>query len=115
MIKRGEIYLANLNPKRGNEIGKLRPVLILQTDMLNEISHPTVIVLPLSTKLIDDAYPLRYRIKKRGKLEKDSDILCDQIRAIDANRIKSEPLTLLIEEELLEIEHRVEIILGFVE
>jgi len=83
--------------------------------MLNEISHPTVVILPLSTKLIDDAYPLRYRIEKREKLQKDSDILCDQIRAIDKERIKSEPLTILSEEELLEIEHRVEIILGFME
>ena len=115
MIKRGEIYLASLNPKRCNEAGKLRPVLIIQTDMLNEISHPTVIVLPLSTKLIDDAYPLRFRVKKRGKLQKDSDVLCDQIRAIDIKRIKSEPLAILNEKELLEIEHRIEIILGFEE
>ena len=114
MIKRGEIYLANLNPKKGNEVGKLRPVLVLQTDMLNEILHPTIIILPLSTKLIDDAYPLRFRIKKRDKLEKDSDILCDQIRAIDINRIISKPLTFLTEKELLDIESRLEIILGFI-
>lgn len=74
MIKRGEIYLANLNPKRGSEVGKLRPVLVIQTDMLNEVFHPTVIVLPLSTQLIDDAYPLRLGIQKRDKLEKDSDL-----------------------------------------
>jgi len=114
MIKRGEIYLANLNPKKGNEVGKLRPVLVLQTDMLNEIFHPTIIILPLSTKLVDDTYPLRFRIKKRDKLEKDSDILCDQIRAIDINRIKSKPLTVLTQKELLNIENRLEIILGFV-
>ncbi|WP_200762295.1 type II toxin-antitoxin system PemK/MazF family toxin [Nitrosophilus alvini] len=115
MIKRGEIYLANLNPKKGNEVGKLRPVLVLQTDMLNEISHPTVIILPLSTKLVDEAYPLRFRINKRDRLEKDSDILCDQIRAIDINRLKSVPLTLLTEEEIVDIEHRLEIILGFIQ
>ncbi len=114
MIKRGEIYLANLNPKKGNEVGKLRSVLVLQTDMLQEILHPTIIILPLSTKLIDDAYPLRFRIKKRDKLEKDSDILCDQIRAIDINRIISKPLTVLTQKELLDIENRLEIILGFI-
>ena len=37
MFKKGEIYLATLNPKKGNEVGKLRPVLIYQTDILNEI------------------------------------------------------------------------------
>ena len=54
MAKKGEIYLANLNPKKGNEVGKLRPVLIYQTDMLNEILHPTTSILPLSTNLIDE-------------------------------------------------------------
>ena len=66
--------MANLNPKRGSEVGKLRPVLVIQTDMFNEVFHPTVIVLPLSTQLIDDAYPLRLGIQKRDKLEKDSDL-----------------------------------------
>ncbi len=113
MIKRGEIFLANLNPKKGNEVGKLRPVVIIQTDFLNEIKHPTVIILPLSTQLIDDAYPLRYRIKKRDNLEKDSDILCDQIRSIDINRIiTTNLLTKLTQKELYEIEHMLEILLG---
>lgn len=113
MIKRGEIYLVNLNPKRGNEVGKLRPALILQTDALNEVVHPTVIVLPLSTKLIDQQI-LRFRITKRDRLDKDSDILCDQIRAIDIHRIVSEPLTRLSEEELAQVEERVKIILDLI-
>ncbi len=112
MIKRGEIYLVNLNPKRGNEVGKLRPALILQTDALNEVLHPTVVILPLTTNLIDQNI-LRFRIKKRDRLEKDSDVLCDQIRAIDIERIKSEPLTTLSDEELLQIEQRVKIVLDF--
>ena len=82
MFKRGEIYLANLNPKKGNEVGKLRPILIYQTDFLNTVEHPTTIILPLSTYLIDNVYPLRFRILKRDKLERDSDILIDQIRTI---------------------------------
>ena len=39
MFKKSEIYLARLNPRKGNEIGKIRPVLIYQTDMLNDIGH----------------------------------------------------------------------------
>ena len=112
-MRRGEVYLAYLNPNKGKEVGKLRPVLILQTDFLNEINHPTAIILPLSTKLIDDAYPLRYRIKKRDKLEKDSDVLCDQIRAISVERIRGERLTVLSEKELKEIEKQVKLILEF--
>ena len=112
-MKRGDVYLAYLNPKKGAEVGKIRPVLIIQTDFLNEIYHPTIIVLPLSTKLIDNAYPLRFRINKRDKLQKDSDILCDQIRAISIDRLK-EKLTTLTNSELKEIENQVKIILDFI-
>lgn len=111
MFKKGEIYLANLNPKRGNEVGKLRPIMIYQTNFLNEVNHPTTTVLPLSTKLIKDAYPLRYRVKKREKLEKDSDILCDQIRTIDNHRIIKEKIATLSQKELYEIDLQIKIVL----
>ena len=112
MFKKGEIYLARLNPRKYNEVGKVRPVFIYQTDMLNDIGHPTTIVLPLSTYLIDGAYPLRYRVTSRDKLEKDSDVLCDQIRAIDNQRIISESLTQLSYQEIFEIDEQVKIVLG---
>lgn len=64
-FKKGDIYLANLNPQKDNEIGKLRPVLVFQTNPLNEVGHLTTIILPLSTYLIDESYPLRFRIKKK--------------------------------------------------
>ena len=111
MFKKGEVYLAKLNPKKGNEVGKLRPVLIYQTDLLNDIEHPTTTILPLSTHLIDDAYPLRYRVQKREKLQKDSDVLCDQIRTIDNNRILEDKLTTLTLKEMLEIDKQIKITL----
>jgi mRNA interferase MazF len=111
MFKKGEIYLAKLNPKKGNEVGKLRPVLIYQTDLLNDIEHPTTAILPLSTHLIDDAYPLRYRVLSKEKLQKDSDVLCDQIRTIDNNRILEDKLTTLTLKEMLEIDKQIKIIL----
>ncbi|MBD3840227.1 MAG: type II toxin-antitoxin system PemK/MazF family toxin [Epsilonproteobacteria bacterium] len=114
MFRRGEIYLANLNPKKGNEAGKLRPVLIYQTDMLNEITHPTTTILPLSTYLVNDSYPLRMRIKKRDKLEATSEILCDQIRTIDNQRIIDEKLTILNDEEMKQIDMQMKIVLGMV-
>ncbi|MFA7084278.1 MAG: type II toxin-antitoxin system PemK/MazF family toxin [Arcobacteraceae bacterium] len=112
MFKKGEIYLARLNPKKGNEVGKLRPVLIYQTNMLNEIEHPTTTILPLSTHLIDESYPLRFRIQKRDKLEISSEILCDQIRTIDNQRIIDEKLTSLTKEEMEELNSQVKIVLG---
>ena len=65
-MKRGEIYLAYLNPNKGKEVGKLRPILILQTDILNEIKHPTVIILPLTTQL-KDSQILRNNKKRKFK------------------------------------------------
>ncbi len=111
MFKKGEIYLARLNPKKGNEVGKIRPILIYQTNFLNDCEHPTTIVLPISTHLIDNSYPLRYRLNKRDNLEKNSDILCDQIRAIDNQRIISNPLTKLSLKEVLEIDKQISIVL----
>ena len=88
MAYRGEIYLANLNlQKRSNEAGKIRPVLILQNDYLNESDYPTTIIMPLTTDLIDDAEPLRYRIVKSEGLEQESDLLITHIRAIDNKRL----------------------------
>lgn len=91
-IKHGEIWLANLNPTRGTEPGKQRPVLIIQNQALLDINHPYTLIIPLTTKLINDAEPLRLRIKAKLKLKKDSDLLVDQIRAIDNARLINGPL-----------------------
>jgi len=97
---RGEIWLINLNPiKKSNEIGKIRPALVLQNDELNAAHYPTTIILPLTTSLIDDAEPLRYRVTSRDKLEHDSDILIANIRSIDNARF-IEKLTTLTDKEL---------------
>jgi len=113
MFRRGNIHLAKLYPSKGHEVGKTRPVLILQTDMLNDIGHTTVIIVPLSTKIVDNSYPLRYRIDKRENLEETSEILCDQIRTIDVNRLQKEEIARLTQEELISVEERVQILLGF--
>ena len=113
MFDRGSIYLAKLYPSKGHEPGKTRPVLILQTDMLNHIGHTTVIIVPLTTQLSSHTYPLRYGIKKRDKLTENSELLCDQIRAIDRNRLIPEKLASLSEKEMLEIEQQIEVILDF--
>ena len=91
-IKHGEIWLANLNPRRGTEPGKSRPVLIVQSQILLDIEHPSTLIIPLTTNLVDNAEPLRIRIHARDKLVKNSDLLIDQLRAIDNNRLKTGPL-----------------------
>ncbi len=99
-IKHGTIWLANLNPQKGTEPGKTRAVLILQDQALLDAEHPSTIIIPLTTKLIDDAEPLRIRVKARENLSRDSDLLVDQIRAIDHRRLSSGPLANL-EPELM--------------
>ena len=113
MLDRGAVYLAKLYPSKGSEPGKTRPVLILQTNMLNHIGHTTIIIVPLTTKLVDGAYPLRYLIKKRENLLQDSELLCDQMRAIDVQRLIPEKLATLTIKEMVEIEQQIQAILEF--
>lgn len=87
-IKRGEIRLANLNPGKGTEPGKVRPVLIFQEQALLDADHPSTIVIPLTTNTVKNAEPLRIRVKKQGKLSRESDLLIDQIRVIDNRRLQ---------------------------
>lgn len=95
MPKRGEVWLANLNPRRGTEPGKTRPVLIVQAQALVDAGHPSTIIVPLTTNLIGSAEPLRVRVAAQGSLKRDSDLLIDQIRAIDNRRLAEGPLATL--------------------
>ena len=110
--KHGGIYLANFNPSKGTEPGKIRPSIVMQSNLLNEAGHPGTTVLPLTTHLIEDAAPLRYRVAARGGLESDSDIMLDQTRTIDNRRITSDMLTILTEKEISEVEAYWRIVLG---
>lgn len=103
MFNRGEIWLADLNPPHGTEPGKTRPVLILQSQALLDADHPSTYILPLTTKLIDDAEPLRIRVSAAGRLPKDSDLLIDQMRAIDNRRLVRGPLMRLPAAEMRRI------------
>jgi mRNA interferase MazF len=92
MYNRGEIWLANLNPGKGTEPGKTRPVLIIQCQELLDAEHPSTLIVPLTTNLINNAEPLRFRIPVGEKLKKKSDLLVDQMRAIDNKRLVKGPL-----------------------
>src|SRR3954452_3835197 len=100
MLNRGEIWLADLNPPHGTEPGKTRPVLIVQSQALLDAAHPSTYVIPLTTKLIGDAEPLRIRVAASGRLRKESDLLMDQMRAIDNRRLVDGPLLRLHASEM---------------
>lgn len=83
-IKQYDIWLADLNPRRGTEPGKTRPVVIIQTNLLNDF-HPSTVVCPITTNVQPEVNLLRIHLKK-GQLDQLSDVLVDQIRAIDNKR-----------------------------
>ena len=87
MPNRGEVWLANLDPKRGTESGKTRPVLIVQAKALLDAQHPSTLIIPLTTVLIDGAEPLRIRVHAASRLRRTSELLIDQLRAIDNRRL----------------------------
>ncbi len=85
--KRFDIWLADLSPRFGTEPGKTRPVLIVQTDLLNQF-HPSTLVCPLTTQIVKKARLLRVFLdSNEASLKMDSDIMIDQIRAIDNRRL----------------------------
>lgn len=86
-IKRGDIVLANLNPVVGSEQSRIRPVLIIQNNILNQYS-PTTIITPITSKIYTKEYPTNiFIIKRQSGLRIDSTILLNQIKTIDKSRI----------------------------
>ena len=89
MIRRGDIFYANLNPVLGSEQGGLRPVLIIQNDIGNTYS-PTTIIAAITSKIKRAKIPTHIELNAaRYHLEKDSVILLEQVRTIDKQRLKS--------------------------
>ncbi len=87
-IKQFEIWIADLNPQTGTEPGKTRPVLVVQTNLLNKIPHSSTIICPTTTNIKIDSEILRVHLKKgMANLNQDCDIMIDQIRAIDNKRL----------------------------
>ena len=88
VIKQYEIWIADLNPQIGTEAGKTRPVLIIQTNLLNKIEHPSTIICPLTTQVKKESTILRVHLKKGvANVFENCDIMVDQIRAIDNKRL----------------------------
>ncbi len=63
-IKRGQVWWANLDPAKGTEPVKIRPVVVLQTDLLNDAGHLSTVICPLTTKVVSKVSILRVHVLK---------------------------------------------------
>ena len=101
IIRRGDIYYADLRPVVGSEQGGIRPVLVVQNDVGNRHS-PTVIVAAITSKMHKAKLPTHIELPKEYGIEKDSVILLEQVRTIDKSRLR-EKVCHLDQEMLLSV------------
>ncbi len=88
MVRRGELYYADLSPVIGSEQGGIRPVLVVQNDVGNKYS-PTVIAAAVTSKIDKAKLPTHIELSAREYgLTKDSVVLLEQIRPLDKTRLK---------------------------
>jgi mRNA interferase MazF len=111
-MRRGEIWLGNLNPNRGAAVGKVRPVLIVQADFLIAQGDPLVIVLPLTTQVRASKEPLHVTIPARGRLAQTCQVMPEQPRTLDRKRLIEGPLTRLTDDEMRNVERSLVAVLG---
>jgi len=114
IVKRGEVYYADLSPVVGSEQGGVRPVLIIQNDIGNRYS-PTVIAAAITSQINKAKLPTHVEIQaKQYGFEKDSVILLEQIRTLDKRRLK-ERVAFLDNEIMKKVNRALEISLGLVD
>jgi mRNA interferase MazF len=86
VIKRRDVFLVNLDPVVGSEVGKTRPAIIVQNDLANR-SSPTVTIIPISSST-ERVFPFQVRIPAgEGGLSRESKALCEQIRTVSRERL----------------------------
>ena len=111
-LKRGEVWLANLNPAQGSEQAGIRPIIIFQNDIVSQFST-TTIAIPLTTNQRRASLPICMLIRQGdGGLSQDSVALCFQIRVLDKTRL-IQRLGLLRTETIAQLEDVVLITLGY--
>ncbi len=113
MIKRGELYYADLSPVVGSEQGGVRPVLVVQNDIGNKYS-PTVIAAAVTSKINKAKLPTHIEISaSEYGLSKDSVVLLEQIRTLDKKRLK-ERIGELSNQTMVLVDDALLISLGFI-
>ncbi len=110
-IRRGRLYVVDFNPRVKTKPGKLRPALVLQSDIVNEAGYPSTIIIPTTSKLVENPGILRLRLGKgEGGLDQESDLLLGQLIAV-ANESFHRKIGALSDNLLDAVEQRIRIIL----
>lgn len=114
MVKRGDVYFADLSPVVGSEQGGVRPVLIIQNDIGNRFS-PTVIVAAITAQIQKAKLPTHVEIDaEKYNFDRDSVILLEQVRTIDKQRL-TDKITVLDESMMNRVDEALQISLGLVD
>lgn len=114
IVKRGDVYFADLSPVVGSEQGGVRPVLVIQNDIGNRFS-PTIIVAAITAQIQKAKLPTHVEIDaKRYGFERDSVILLEQIRTIDKQRL-TDKITHLDDEMMEKVDEALQVSLGLIE
>ena len=111
-MKRGEIWVARLSPSQSGEVGKIRPVLILQDDSLIQEGSETLIVLPLTSQVRPGIQHLRVTLSVRGRLLKESQVIVEKPMTLDSRRFGEGPLTALTNDEMTAVERGLLAVMG---
>jgi mRNA interferase MazF len=114
IVKRGDVYYANLSPVVGSEQGGLRPVLVIQNDVGNKYS-PTIIVAAITSQISKGKLPTHVDLNtKECQLERNSVVLLEQLRTIDKRRLK-EKITQLQDDAMRRVDEAMQISLGLMQ
>lgn len=114
IVKRGDVFFADLSPVVGSEQGGVRPVLVIQNDIGNRFS-PTVIVAAITAQIQKAKLPTHVEIEaKLHGFDRDSVILLEQIRTIDKQRL-TDKITHLDEEMMDRVNESLQISLGLID
>jgi mRNA interferase MazF len=111
-IRRRHLYVIDFNPRVRTKPGKLRPAVVLQSDIVSEAGYPSTIVIPTTTRLVKEPGFLRLRIQKgEAGLAQESDLLLGQLIAV-ANESFRREIGVLPDHLMEELERRIRIILS---
>jgi mRNA interferase MazF len=114
IVKRGDVFFADLSPVVGSEQGGIRPVLVIQNDIGNRFS-PTVIVAAITAQIQKAKLPTHVEIDAEVHgFDRDSVILLEQIRTIDKQRL-TDKITHLDEETMRKVDEALQISVGLIE
>lgn len=112
MIKRGDVYYANLDPVKGHETGKTRPVVVIQNDIGNMYSPTTIVAIVTEYSEKKASYPICVTVKKGKGLKKESIVNLSQIRTIDKQRLKAPKITELSDNVMKKVDEAIMSSLG---